>query len=296
MPSPESIALIPVIREQGLGPLNVEAQRENSNLGNGAVALVEGTTVEATTSGGVPGEFVVAPGADAAKVVLYFHGGGYVMGSPEGHRAFTSRLSQATGARVLSMDYRLAPEHPFPAAVQDGIFAYQALIESGYAPGNVAIAGDSAGGGLTFATLLSIKDRGLPMPSCAVGLSPWTDLTMSGPSIMGRADIDPLLTGMAVQWFANQYVTREQAPDPFASPLFGDLTGFPPLLIQVGTLEILYDDSSRFAEAAVKAGVQCTFEPYEGQIHVFQALAPHLPETAQAVASIGAFVKAKMGA
>ncbi|MFN0094177.1 MAG: alpha/beta hydrolase [Dehalococcoidia bacterium] len=292
MPSQESVALVELIKSQGgLGALSVEAVRARTAPAEGAPPLVEGTVTAATVSGGVPGEFINAPGAEEHRIVLYFHGGGYVMGNSPGHRQFCSRLSAATGARVLSVDYRLAPENPYPAAATDGVFAYQALVESGFAPGNIAIAGDSAGGGIAFSVLHQIKDRGLPMPSCAIGISPWTDLTNSGASMMARADVDPLLTGMALQWFANQYVTRDQAKEAFASPLLGDITGFPPLLIQCGTFEVLYDDSARMAEAAAKAGVSCTFEPYEGQIHVFPVIAPHLPESAEAVARMGAFVK-----
>jgi acetyl esterase/lipase len=260
--------------------------------GSDAAPLVEGTDVTATEAGGVKGEMIVAPGAEAHRVVLYFHGGGYVIGGSGNHRAYCSRLSAASGARVLAIDYRLAPEHPYPAAVEDAIAPYQGLLSSGLHPGNIAIAGDSAGGGLAIATLLNIKDYGLPMASCAVGISPWTDLSLSGASMMGRADMDPLVTPMALQWMANHYVSRDRAKEPLASPLFGDLTGIAPLLIQVGTHEVLYDDAVRIHEAAQQAGVTSTLESYDGQIHVFPILAPHLPESAQAVASAGAFIKA----
>ncbi len=297
MASQESQMLIEMLRsrEASATTPTVAEQRAGYEAMTAASPLVEGTTVEKTTAGGVPCEFVVAPGADPSRVVVYLHGGGYVIGSAASHRELASRVSAATGARVLTVDYRLAPEHPFPAAVEDATFAYQSLIESGYAPSRLAIGGDSAGGGLTAATLLSIRDRGLPQPACAVLISPWTDLTMSGPSITDRAAMDPIVADAGIQSMAADYLGGQDAKSPLASPLFADLTGLPPLLIQVGTFEILYDDATRFHEAALRAGIESAFEPYEGQVHVFQQFGPGLPESVAALASIGTFVKAKMG-
>ncbi|MFN0094176.1 MAG: alpha/beta hydrolase [Dehalococcoidia bacterium] len=296
MASQESQMLIQMLTSQPRPATtpSLAEQRAGYVAMTAANALVAGTTVEATTSGGVPCEIVAAPGADSSRMVVYLHGGGYVIGSCETHRELASRVSEATGARVLTVDYRLAPENPYPAAVEDATFAYQSLVESGYAPSLLAIGGDSAGGGLTAALLLSIKSRGLPMPSCAFLLSPWVDLTMSGASISERAAQDPIVTKDAIENMAASYTAGAGRTQPMISPLYADLSGLPPLLVQVGTFEILHDDAASFHNIAQRAGVESMFEPYEGQIHVFQQFGPSLPEAVAALASIGAFVKSKM--
>ncbi len=251
-------------------------------------ALAPGTEVMPTQAGGVPAEWVGASGADARRAVLYLHGGGYVIGSLNTHRSVASRISAASGARVLLLDYRLAPEHPFPAAVDDAFSAYRWLATQGVLPEHVAIAGDSAGGGLTLALLAKIRDEGLPLPACGVCLSPWVDLEGKGATCEPGAVDDPMVTLEGLRAMGQSYAGGS-LDAPLASPLHADLTGLPPLLVQVGTREILLDDARRIAALAEAAGVSVTLEEEEGLMHVWQ-LFPDVPESDAAVARIGAFV------
>jgi acetyl esterase/lipase len=239
---------------------------------------------------GVPAEWVTAPGA-GDRVVLYLHGGGYVIGSINSHRDLGGRLSRAAGARVLVLDYRLAPEHPFPAAVDDALAAYRWLLAEGHAPQNIAIGGDSAGGGLTLATLLALRDAGETLPAAGICLSPWTDLAGTGESLRTKAEADPMVQWSRLAQYAAAYLGEQDARTPLASPLYADLRGLPPLLIQVGTAETLLDDASRVAARARSAGVDVTYEAWDDMIHVFQAFAALLPEGQQAIERIGAFVR-----
>jgi acetyl esterase/lipase len=253
-------------------------------------ADVDCQTVEAA---GLPAEWVAAPGSHPGRVVLYLHGGGYVIGSINTHRSLVARISAASGARGLAIDYRLAPEHPHPAAVEDATAVYRWLLEQGIEPARIAVAGDSAGGGLTLATLLALRDAGDPLPAAGVCLSPWTDLEGSGASAQPGAVDDPLLQYEGLVEMARHYVGEEgDLRDPLAAPLHGDYAGLPPLLIQVGTREILLDDSTRVAERARAAGVDVTLEPWEGLIHVWQMFgALGVPEADEAVTRIGEFVR-----
>ena len=241
----------------------------------------------------VPAEWVTAPGGDAARVILYLHGGGYVIGSINTHRAMAGSLSRAAASRVLLIDYRLAPEHPFPAAVEDSVAAYKWLVAQGVTPAKIVIAGDSAGGGLTVATLVAIRDQNLKLPAAGVCLSPWVDLEGIGDSMTTKAAEDPIVQKVGLAGMAKHYLAGKDPRTPLAAPLYADLAGLPPLLIQVGTAETLLDDSTRLAERARKAGVRVTYEPYEKMIHVFQIFAPLLDEGKQAIDNIGAFVKAQ---
>ncbi|MHB8381699.1 MAG: alpha/beta hydrolase [Candidatus Binataceae bacterium] len=245
---------------------------------------------EPVSDGGVKAEWVAAPNADAGRAILYLHGGGYVIGSINTHRAISGRISRAAKARVLLIDYRLAPEHPFPAAVDDSIAAYRYMLAQGIRPGRLAIAGDSAGGGLTLATLIAIKDAKLPMPAAGVGLSPWVDMEAIGASMTTKADADPIVQKDGLLKMAAAYLGGKDPRTPLAAPLYADLSGLPPLLIQVGTAETLLDDSTRLAERARKSGVTVTLEPWENMIHVWQMFAPMLDEGQQAIDKIGAFV------
>ncbi|GIX49791.1 MAG: hydrolase [Candidatus Tectimicrobiota bacterium] len=249
-------------------------------------------TVEAVQAGGVPAEWVGAPGGDPSRVILYLHGGGYVLGSPATHRGLAGRLALAAAARVLVIDYRLAPEHPFPAAVEDATAAYRWLLASGYAPQRLVIAGDSAGGGLTVATLVALRDAGDPLPAAAVCLSPWVDLEGTGASMTIKAGEDPLVQRELLQQMAAWYLGGAPPRTPLAAPLYAELHGLPPLLLQVGTAEVLLDDAVRLAARARDAGVEVTLEPWEDMIHVWQLFAPRLPEGQQAIERIGAFVRA----
>jgi acetyl esterase/lipase len=226
-------------------------------------------------------------------VILYLHGGGYMLGSIHTHRELVSRLSRAAGARGLLIDYRLAPEHPFPAAVDDALAAYRFLLSGGIEPRRIAIAGDSAGGGLTLATLLALRDAGDPLPAAGVGLSPWTDLEGLGASAQPGAVDDPLLTLAGLREMAGRYAPGALR-NPLASPVHGSYRGLPPLLLQVGTREILLDDSTRVAERARAAGVDVTLEKWDGLIHVWQLFGSEIPEARQAVQAIGDFLRKRM--
>jgi monoterpene epsilon-lactone hydrolase len=197
---------------------------------------------------------------------------------------------------VLSVDYRLAPEHPHPAAVEDATAAYRFLLDTGISPGNLAIGGDSAGGGLTVACLIALRDAGLPLPAAGVCISPWVDLTQSGESMDSKADEDPMVSREALQVMANAYLGGGDPKEATASPLFADLAGLPPLLIQVGTAETLLDDATRLAERAKSQGVDVTLEAWEEMIHVWHAFAVLLPEGRQAIERIGEFLSERLEA
>lgn len=257
------------------------------------MALPPDVTAEPTTAGGIPAEWVTTPDADAQRVVLYLHGGAYVIGSMNTHRDLAGRISRAAGARVLNVDYRLAPEHPHPAAVDDATAAYQWLLGTGQDPACLAIAGDSAGGGLTLATLVALRDQKLPLPAAGVCLSPWVDLEGIGESMKGCAHLDPMVQHEHLLRMARFYLGDLDPRTPLAAPLYADLSGLPPLYIQVGTAETLLDDATRIAERARKAGVDTTLEVWDDMIHVFQAFAPMLPEGQQAIDKIGAYLRAR---
>lgn len=246
---------------------------------------------EAVQAGSVKAEWVTAPGADAGRTILYLHGGGYVIGSINTHRSLAARLSKSAKARVLLIDYRLAPEHPFPAAVDDSVAAYRWMLASGLKPARIAVAGDSAGGGLTIAALVAIRDAKLPTPAAGVALSPWVDLEGIGESMTTKAAVDPMVQKAGLVEMGKLYLGGKDPRTPLAAPLYADLTGLPPLLIQVGTAETLMDDSSRIAERARKAGVKVTYEPWDNMFHVFQMFAPILDEGQQAIEKIGEFVR-----
>lgn len=249
--------------------------------------IPEGTRCEPVSADGVACEWIAAPNSHDDRTLLYLHGGGYVIGSISTHRGHVARLSQASGARALSVDYRLAPEHPFPAGLEDAQKAYRWLLEQGCDPAHTAIAGDSAGGGLSVATLVSLRDAGVPLPVAGVLLSPWVDLEGIGDSVKTRADADPMVEISGLLKMARLYLHGANPRTPLASPLYADLQGLPPLLIQVGTAEILLDDSTRLAKLAESAGVEVELEAWEDMIHVWQALAPLVPEATEAIQRIG---------
>ena len=255
------------------------------------VQYTVGAKAEKVDAGGVRAEWITAPGAAADRAILYLHGGGYVLGSINSHRDMCERLSRAAQARVLALDYRLAPEHPFPAAVDDARAAYLWLLKQGIKPKRIAVAGDSAGGGLTFATLLALKKHGDPMPACATPLSPWVDLEGTGESMVSKDSVDPMVHKPMIQQMGTTYVQNGDLHNPLAAPLYGDLAGLPPLLIQVGERETLIDDAKRMADKAKKAGVSCTLEVWPGQIHVWQIFASKLDEGEQAIQRLGGFIR-----
>ncbi|HUM16627.1 MAG TPA: alpha/beta hydrolase [Candidatus Nitrosotalea sp.] len=249
--------------------------------------------VERVSAPAAPAEWLRPPTAVAGRVVLYLHGGGYVIGSPRSHRHLAAAIATAGAANALLLDYRLAPEHPFPAAVNDAVAAYGWLLDQGIAPGHVVIGGDSAGGGLTVATLLALRDAGRPLPAAGVCISPWVDLTCGGGSYQTKAEADPIVNRASVGEMATAYLGATDPRAPLASPLFADLRGLPPLLIHVGSDEVLLDDALQLAERAQQATVEATLEVWDRMIHVWHWFLPMLDEAQAAVDSIGRFIRAR---
>jgi epsilon-lactone hydrolase len=255
-----------------------------------------GVSSQPVDAGGIAGEWTIATGAGPDRIVYWLHGGGYCIGSINTHRALLAGISAASGARALAIDYRLAPEHPFPAAVEDAVGGYLWLLSSGVDPSQVIIGGDSAGGGLTIATLVALKEDGKPLPAAAVCISPWTDMTMTGESLVSKADADPMITNDGITRLRDAYVSASDSREPLASPIYANLSALPPLLIQVGENEVLLSDSTRLAERAAGAGVDVTLEVWPDMIHVWHFFAGMLPEGQQAIDRIGAWVKERLGA
>lgn len=247
--------------------------------------------IQPVNAGGVPAEWVIPPGPTAGRTILYFHGGGYVVGSPKDYREMVSHIARAAQARALTLDYRLAPENPHPAAVEDAVAAYRWLRGTGVEPGRTVLAGDSAGGGLTVATLVSLRSHGDPLPAGGVCLCPWVDLEITGKSMEEKADVDPLVKREVVTNMAAAYLQGQDPRTPLASPLYADLRGLPPLLIQAGTSETLLDDASRLGERAKMAGVDAAFEAWPDMIHVWQWFGSFLPEARQAIDRVGEFIR-----
>ncbi len=257
----------------------------------------EGVHVEAVTLGGRPAERITPHGPDTDSVVLYLHGGGYCSGSLASHRQLGARIAQASGSTVVVLDYRLAPEDPFPAAVHDATSAYRDLMDSGADPRRMAVAGDSAGGGLTVAALLALRNAGAPLPAAAVCLSPWVDLTQSAPSYDSLADADPMVSRAGLDEMARCYLGTTDPRTELASPLFAeDLSGLPPVLVEVGAHEVLLDDATGLADRLRNAGGSVTLTVWPELIHVFQAFPGELiPESDQSIAAIGAFLALHLG-
>jgi phosphinothricin tripeptide acetyl hydrolase len=247
--------------------------------------------VERVSAPTVPAEWLRPPAAVAGRVVLYLHGGGYVIGSPRSHRHLAAAIASAGAANALLLDYRLAPEHPFPAAVDDAVAAYRWLLDQGIAPRHIVIGGDSAGGGLTVATLLALRDASVPLPAGGVCISPWVDLTCSGESYRIKAEADPIVKSGPIEEMARAYLGDRDRRAPLASPLFADLRGLPPLLIHVGSEEVLLDDAVELSERARQAGVTATLEVWDEMIHVWHWFLPMLDEAQAAVDSIGRFIR-----
>lgn len=242
-----------------------------------------------------PAEWVCDPDTDDGRVMLYVHGGGYVQGSLASHRNLVFEIARSMKGKVLNLDYRLAPEHPFPAAVEDTVNAWAELLEMGIDPKKASFGGDSAGGGLVIAALVSARDKGLPMPSCACCISPWTDLVGSGRTMDTKALEDPMVNRAALKFFSDFYADKEDKTNPLISPLFADLAGLPPLLIQVGTAETLLDDSRRLATRARYAGVDVSYAEWEGMPHIWHIFAPLLEKSRKAIIELGEFVERKTG-
>lgn len=258
-------------------------------------ALPDDVRIESVDAGGVAAEWVRAPESRDDYTLLYVHGGGYSIGSTRTHRELVARIARACGARALSLDYRLAPEDPFPAALEDATAAYRWLLAGGAQPERIAIGGDSAGGGLTLATLLALRDAGERLPAAGLCLSPWTDLEGTGASAQPGGADDPLLTAEALREMGRVYIGSGDPRHPHAAPVHADYTGLPPLILQVGTREILLDDATRVAERARAAGVEVQLEAWEGLIHVWHLFGPEILEARQAVESLAQFFHKHVG-
>ncbi|GGC63555.1 hydrolase [Siccirubricoccus deserti] len=251
-------------------------------------------TVETLELGGVMAERSRTPGDDAAGAILYVHGGGYVFGSLDSHRHVVTEIGRAAGVPGYALHYRLAPEHPFPAPVEDTVAAYRALLAQGIAPGRIALAGDSAGGGLVVAALVAFREAGLPQPACGWSISPWIDLEALGPSMTGNAASDPSVQRDPILELARLYLAGADPRSPLAAPLYADLKGIAPLLIQVGAIETLLDDAVRLAGRAAAAGVPTRLDVWPEMPHVWHLFHPVLTAGRKAIEQGGAFVKAAM--
>ncbi len=258
------------------------------------VPLPPGAAFEPVALGGIPGLASVTPGADKGRTLLYLHGGAFVIGSAQAYRPLWSGLAAAAGIRAVAIDYRLAPEHPFPAAIEDALSAYQALLDGGASPGSIVVAGDSAGGGLTVALLAAARAKGLPMPAAAVALSPWADLECLGGSITSKAAEDPALDREGLLYTAGLYLNGASARDGRAAALHADLEGLPPLLIQVGSAEVLLDDAVRLAGRAGAAGVDTRLEIWPHMPHVWHMFGFMLSEGREASAAAARFMTEKL--
>jgi len=252
-----------------------------------AFAVPEGVAVETSPLGGVPAEKLTFDAA--GPVLLYLHGGGYVIGSPKSHRHLAGLLAREIGGTVHTPDYRMAPEAPFPAAVEDAVAAYRALLDTVPAS-RIAVAGDSAGGGLTFALALALRDAGLPLPACLVGISPWVELGTANESYDKLAGVDPLLSREVCDYFSSRYLAGERAAHPLASPLRADLAGLPPILIQIGDREVFFGDAVSMHQSLIAAGVEARFVVWNGMFHVWHLYWPMLEEGRRAVGEIAGFV------
>lgn len=257
--------------------------------------MPEGARCETVRLGSLAAEWLTPPG-EPLGAMLYLHGGGYCLGSIESHRCLCARIALATGCRVLLVDYRLAPEDPYPAALEDALAGYEWLLGEGYSEDRILIGGDSAGGGLTLAVLLALRDRGTVLPAGGICLSPWTDLTLAHAAPLAETTDDPMVNLRDARRLAAYYAGDADLRDPMISPMFGDAAGLPSLLIQVGTREVLLEDSRRFAAAALNRGVDVTLEEWSGLMHVWQIFAPMVPEAVQAIDAVGRWARNTLGA
>jgi acetyl esterase/lipase len=296
MPSEQLRTIVEMLRSRPApAEASIEEQRASFEQMASLFPLAADVVSEPVDADGVPAEWIVAPGAADDKIVLYLHGGGYAAGSIKSHREMISRISRAAGVRALAIDYRLAPEHPYPAAVEDSTAAYRWLLSTGVDPARLVIGGESAGGGLTAATLVALRDAGDPLPAAGVCLSPWVDMEALGESMTTKAELDPIVQREVIIELAKAYLGGAHPRTPLAAPLYADLTGLPPLLIQVGTSEALLDDSTRLGERAKSAGVDVTVELWDDMIHMWHFFAAVLPEGQQAIDRIGEFIREHRG-
>lgn len=285
--------LLSQLRGPDIDPGGWEDRRTGMDAFGASAALPDGLIVETVDIAGLEAEILTPVGAVQGRALLYLHGGGYCVGSPRSHRPLAARLAAAIGCPALVPDYRLAPEHRFPAAVDDAVKAYRHLLGEGVEPGRIVIAGDSAGGGLTVATAIAIRDSGLPQPGCLFAISPWANLEQAG-AAYAMVLHDPMLTKEGLQEMADAYLQGEGPAHPLASPALADLHDLPPLLIQVGSQEILASDAALLAERAGLAGVEVRLEVWPEMIHVWHAFAQWLGAGRRAIEEAGAWAKGKL--
>ena len=287
-----NLRLKPEVIDWNTSTVQLREQYEKAALRAGKVPA--GIEVTPVSADGLTAEWIVTEGAPKDKVIFYTHGGGYVTGSCQDHRMHVAKFVQGSGVGAFLYDYRLAPEHPHPAAVEDSLTAYRWLLAQGVSPDHVVIVGESAGGGLCLALLLALRDSGLPLPAAGVALSPWTDLKCTGGSYRTNARADISTLGSWIVW--SKYYAGDNDPAlPWISPLYGDLRGLPPIMIQVGDAEILLDDAVRFANKAQAAGVDMTLRVWPGMVHCFPLLAPLFPEATQAMQETCAYIRTHAG-
>ncbi len=277
-------------------PAELAERRAGIESLGASYSLPPDVLVEPVDAQGVPAEWTSTPAADGARVVLFLHGGGYVSGSLKSHRHMVAQAGREARARTLAIDYRLAPEHPFPAALDDALTGYRFLLASGIAPARIALAGESAGGGLALATALSLREAGLPLPRCLWLSSPWVDLALTGASLESKASVDPLLSRAYLAELANLYLNGAEARGPLVSPINADLAGLPPMLIQVGSAETLLDDSVRLAEGAGAADVAVHLEIWPRMIHAWHLFYQDVADGRRSLASAGTFIRSHLDA
>jgi epsilon-lactone hydrolase len=291
MSDPEIAALRDIIAKRVRSDDIMQRRRDFDARGR-EYKLPADVAVEPVTANGVKSEWTATPDADRSKAVLYLHGGGYVIGSLDSHRHLAAEAGRAARARTLAIDYRLAPEHPFPAAVDDAVATYRFLLASGVQSGGITIAGDSAGGGLVVAAMLAIRDAGLAQPACGWAISPWVDMEAIGDSMTGKAATDPTVQKAGIIDMAKQYLGGADPRTPLAAPIYGDLRGLAPLLIQVGAAETLLDDAIRLAQVAGAADVAVDLQIWPEMVHVWHLYYPELSAGRRAIAAGGEFARA----
>lgn len=269
--------------------------RANAELFGEMTSEPAGVSMEKVDAGGVPALMLTPDGAQTDRVLQYTHGGGYVFCSAASHRRLAGHIAKATGCRALVLDYRLAPENPHPAAVNDAVTAYRWLLAQGIKADHIALAGDSAGGGLVVATLLKLRDEGIPQPAGAVPISPWADMEGSGESMQTRAAVDMCVQKPGIQQLGALFLAGKSTRDPYASPVHADLKGIVPMYIQVGDEETLLDDSVRLAHRALDAGVETKLEIYPEMQHIFQICAGNLPQADVAIQRMAVWLKPRLG-
>jgi epsilon-lactone hydrolase len=296
--SAEQREMVDAILRQSAFPVDSDVNEQRRHLREliSAQPLPDEVTVTAAALGGVPTAEVTVAGVEPRHVVLYFHGGVYVIGDAFLAAELASQVGRRTQAKVISVDYRLAPEHPYPAAVDDALAAYEALLQNGTAPSDIAFAGESAGGGLAIATLVNARDHGLPLPAAALVMSPYADLTLAGATLETRREADPLLSRELLQPRVTDYASGHDAALGLISPIFADLSGLPPLIIQAGTHEVLLDDAIRLAQQAAAADVEVTLDITPGVPHVFQAYHAILDEATAALDRAGQLLSTHLAA